>query len=272
MDWLQLIVLSLIQGITEFLPISSSAHLILPAQLSDWPDQGLAFDVAVHFGTLVAVVVYFKTELVDMLQATLSAPSQVRRYGFRSTLSVLRAILNCVRFRNWRSRSPSSLSVSLPKILLIANFARSLLLPLRHCSLLSALVRRHASPATQDHVFFRRWLIVWPMHCSDTRYIAFRHYYDRRAAHRFAALRAHGFFLAIPTILGAQMLMLLDISFKEMLAEAVTMLSAAALAGISAYACIHVFIRLVERTGMRPYVYYRIALGLTLFSIIAWTN
>ena len=55
--------------------------------------------------------------------------------------------------------------------------------------------------------------------------------------------------------------MLLDISLKEMLAEAVTMLSAAALAGISAYACIHVFIRLVERTGMRPYVYYRIAWG-----------
>ena len=87
MDWLQLIVLSLIQGITEFLPISSSAHLILPAQLSDWPDQGLSFDVAVHFGTLVAVVGYFKTELVDMLRAALSAPSQVRRYGFRSTLS-----------------------------------------------------------------------------------------------------------------------------------------------------------------------------------------
>ena len=80
------------------------------------------------------------------------------------------------------------------------------------------------------------------------------------------------YFMSIHTILCEQMLMLLDIRLEEMLAEAVTMLSAAALAGISAYACIHVFIRLVERTGMRPYVYYRIALGLTLFSIIAWTN
>ena len=69
MDWLQLIILSLIQGITEFLPISSSAHLILPAQLTSWPDQGLAFDVAVHFGTLMAVIAYFKTELGEMLQA-----------------------------------------------------------------------------------------------------------------------------------------------------------------------------------------------------------
>ena len=54
MDWLHLLVLSLIQGITEFIPVSSSAHLILPSQLLGWPDQGQAFDVAVHIGTPVS--------------------------------------------------------------------------------------------------------------------------------------------------------------------------------------------------------------------------
>ena len=49
MEWLQVLVLALVQGVTEFLPVSSSAHLVLPAQLTSWPDQGLAFDVAVHF-------------------------------------------------------------------------------------------------------------------------------------------------------------------------------------------------------------------------------
>ena len=49
--------LALIQGLTEFLPISSSAHLILPSAVLGWPDQGLAFDVAVHFGSLGAVIV-----------------------------------------------------------------------------------------------------------------------------------------------------------------------------------------------------------------------
>ena len=62
MDWLQTVVLALVQGLTEFLPVSSSAHLILAPRLLGWPDQGQAFDVAVHVGTLVAVVTYFQSE------------------------------------------------------------------------------------------------------------------------------------------------------------------------------------------------------------------
>lgn len=67
MDLIQIIVLSLVQGLTEFLPVSSSAHLILVPYLVGWSDQGLAFDVAVHLGTLIAVVSYFRRELATML-------------------------------------------------------------------------------------------------------------------------------------------------------------------------------------------------------------
>ena len=69
MDWLEVVILALIQGVTEFLPISSSAHLIFPSQLFGWNDQGLAFDVAVHVGTLTAVMYYFKTDLVAMAKS-----------------------------------------------------------------------------------------------------------------------------------------------------------------------------------------------------------
>ena len=68
MDSLQAILLALVQGLTEFLPISSSAHLILFPRLLGWQDQGLAFDVAVHVGTLSAVVLYFRRELVPMVK------------------------------------------------------------------------------------------------------------------------------------------------------------------------------------------------------------
>ena len=66
MDNVQALILALVQGLTEFLPISSSAHLILPAQMFGWPDQGLAFDVAVHLGTLLAVVAYYRRDLWAM--------------------------------------------------------------------------------------------------------------------------------------------------------------------------------------------------------------
>ena len=62
MTLLQIAVLAIIQGLTEFLPISSSAHLILAGRLFEWSDQGLEMDVAVHFGTLLAVLLYFGTK------------------------------------------------------------------------------------------------------------------------------------------------------------------------------------------------------------------
>ena len=67
----QIVLLAVIQGITEFLPISSSAHLILPSALLGFPDQGLAFDVAVHVGTLSAVVWYLRGDLRQIAGAWL---------------------------------------------------------------------------------------------------------------------------------------------------------------------------------------------------------
>ncbi len=62
MSFIQVIVLAVVQGVTEFLPISSSGHLILGSWLFNWPDQGIVFDAAVHVGTLAAVVVFFRRQ------------------------------------------------------------------------------------------------------------------------------------------------------------------------------------------------------------------
>jgi undecaprenyl-diphosphatase len=66
------IVLGLVQGLTEFLPVSSSGHLILVPRVFGWPDQGLAVDAALHLGTLAALVAYFRGELLDLLTGALS--------------------------------------------------------------------------------------------------------------------------------------------------------------------------------------------------------
>ena len=68
MTGLQIIVLAIVQGLTEFLPISSSGHLVLVPYLVEWTDQGLAFDVAVHFGSLVAVCVFFREDILGLLR------------------------------------------------------------------------------------------------------------------------------------------------------------------------------------------------------------
>jgi undecaprenyl-diphosphatase len=72
---IQLIVLALIQGVSEFLPVSSSAHLALVSQFTDWADQGLAFDAAVHAGTLAAVLIHFRRDLYRL------AADGLRRHG-----------------------------------------------------------------------------------------------------------------------------------------------------------------------------------------------
>jgi undecaprenyl-diphosphatase len=66
MDLVQAIVLAIVQGLSEFLPISSSGHLVLIPHFLGWTDQGLAFDVAVHIGTLAALLVYFWRQLWSM--------------------------------------------------------------------------------------------------------------------------------------------------------------------------------------------------------------
>lgn len=71
MDTMHTLMLALLQGLTEFLPISSSAHLILVPRFMGWADQGLAFDVALHFGTLLAVMVYFRREMLAVPHAML---------------------------------------------------------------------------------------------------------------------------------------------------------------------------------------------------------
>ena len=88
MDWIQASIIALIQGVTEFLPISSSAHLLFPSLLLGWPDQGLTFDVAVHLGSLLAVVMYLRNDLIAMV-AGLWKSLQEKRLNPQATLALM---------------------------------------------------------------------------------------------------------------------------------------------------------------------------------------
>ena len=69
---LQYFIIGIVQGFTEFLPVSSSGHLVLVSQLTNWQDQGLFTDVAVHVGTLLAVIIYLRSHITTLIKSFLS--------------------------------------------------------------------------------------------------------------------------------------------------------------------------------------------------------
>jgi len=89
----QLIVLAVLQGITEFLPISSSGHLALVPMLTGWPDQGVPMDVAVHVGTLFAVMIYFWRDLWAMLVGLVRFTQGKRDPGARLAFQIIVATI-----------------------------------------------------------------------------------------------------------------------------------------------------------------------------------
>ena len=90
---LQFILIGVIQGITEFLPISSSGHLVLFGQLSNWEDQGLFTDIAVHFGTLFAVIFYLRKDIFYLFANVFQFKFIKDQIIFKIILSTLPAIL-----------------------------------------------------------------------------------------------------------------------------------------------------------------------------------
>ena len=110
MDFFYLAVLSVIQGITEFLPVSSQAHLILAAKLGSWQDLGPSIEVAAHLGSLVAIVCYFRTQVVELVKGmvdTLTRSSFAFSFAFRSQTSPPKFTLNPLQFT--LNKSPEAL-------------------------------------------------------------------------------------------------------------------------------------------------------------------
>ncbi len=261
MDWLQIIVLSLIQGITEFLPISSSAHLVLPSLLTEWPDQGLAFDVGVHFGTLVAVIIYFRVELTRMAGAVISLPRQ------RTMTPDLDLVLKL---------GIATLPVAIVGFIgkdFVENNLRTLPV-IAFATIGFGLLLWYADrrPGDGERVGWNQAgliglaqvlaLVPGTSRSGITITAALLAGLSRTTAARFS------FLLAIPTIAGAQLLLTLDLAAQPEDRVFAHLLSGAILSGASAYLCIHYFIALVERTGMLPYVIYRLVLGAILLSLL----
>lgn len=253
-------VLSIIQGITEFLPVSSSAHLILAPKLLGWADQGIAFDIAVHVGTLLAVCSYFRQTIALMIKDFfqfltgygLSANAKILwAVGF-ATIPVGLAGLFGNQFVEHQLRSPL--------IVAYTTVGFGLLL-----WLVDYLGQRNRDEQTLQ------WKDVLWIGCAQaialipgtsrsgiTLTAGLGAGFTRQAAARFS------FLLSIPVTMLAG-------SFEavKLLQHAGSVQWRALGWGVfcsfaSGYLCIHYFLQLLDKAGVVPFVIYRLLLGVFL--------
>ena len=263
MDTLHAIWLALLQGFTEFLPISSSAHLILLPRLVGWPDQGLAFDVAVHVGTLSAVMWYFRIEIVNMFIDWLDSLAQRRLVGeSRLAWAVL-----------W-----GTVPVGLAGLLfhdLVDTVLRSPLV-IAWATIGFGLLLWFADVKGQrrrdEHSL--NWLDVLIIGCAQalalipgtsrsgiTMTAALMLGLTRTAAARFS------FLLSIPAILMAGGYKGMQLLQQSAPVDWLALILGIVLSGVTAYLCIHYFLKLLDRIGMLPFVIYRLVLGAFLLAV-----
>ena len=255
-------ILGLIQGLTEFLPVSSSAHLLFPSLLFGTNDLGLSFDIAVHAGTLVAVIYYFRSELTGMTVAVFTNTENVLGHR-RLSYQLILATLPIVFFGLFASELVNNNRDSIENIAL-ANiiFAALLLLAYKFSSRSKELIQLSVLAAIFIGFFQVFALFPGASRSGTAITAALLIGLNLKDASRFA------FLLAIPTILGALVFLLKDMmSFDESI-DLLPMFIGLITSMAFAFITIKYFLAFVERIGMYPFVIYRVFLGALLVLLI----
>jgi undecaprenyl-diphosphatase len=262
MTLIEILVLAIIQGITEFLPISSSAHLILPSAILGWESQGLAFDVAVHLGSLLAVVIYFQEDIGRMLVAWFSkgfsrqqtSDSQLAWSVIIATVPIIIIGFLAKDLIELYARSTMVIAVTtigFGLLLWYADKTAKLTQSIETLTWKSALIIGFAQIVA---------LIPGTSRSGITMTAGLMLGFNRESAARFS------FLLSIPTILGAGVLSTLDLVRDSAAVDWVSMGIGVAFSFVSAYACIYLFLAWISKLGMIPFVIYRLLLGLVLLA------
>ena len=250
MDVVQSIVLGIVQGVGEFLPVSSSAHLIVVPWLLGWQEHSLAFDVALHAGTLVAVLAYFWRDWLGIIKgrflwyiAVASVPGAVigklleekAETVFRSPLliacamSVFAVIFYFIDRYSRKTRTLKSL-----------NFFDSVLIGISQAlAIIPGVSRSGVTMATGIGLKF-----------------------DREAAARFS------FLLSAPIILGATVLKLEDIGTLASGENGLSLFAGFIVSAVTGFMSIGFLLRYLKKHSFTAFVVYRIIFSLVIFLFI----
>jgi undecaprenyl-diphosphatase len=250
--WLQVVVLAIVQGLTEFLPISSSGHLVLVPSAAGWSDQGLAFDVAVHFGSLLAVCVFFRDDILALLRGggqilTLKSQTPESRMALAIGIGTVPAAVAGLALAGWieaNLRSPAVIVVTL------AGYAIVMVLADRF----GRRERSVANVSLTDAVVIgcAQALALVPGTSRSGVTISAR----------------FSFLLSVPVILLATVYEMGGLLVGDEPVAWLQMSIGAVVAAVVAYASIDFFMRFVSRIGLLPFALYRLVLAAIILYVM----
>lgn len=265
LDVFKITFLAFLQGFTEFLPISSSGHILLPKELLGWPDQGLVFDVAVHVGSLIAVVSYFRRDIVALISAwlrscvTRTTDTESRLAWYLLIATIPTGVVGFLTEDLVEEYSRSLLIIAFTSIffailMYFADRSDGVRRPLEKMNLKACLV-----------IGFAQMLALIPgtSRSGITMTAGLFCGLDRRAAAKFS------FLLAIPIITAGGLFKGLELweTGTATSSEWGVLFYAIVVSAVVSFTCIHYFLRLIERIGLMPFIIYRIVMGFALLGI-----
>ncbi len=264
MTWLQVVVLAIVQGISEFLPISSSGHLVLVPVAFGWTDQGLAFDVAVHFGSLIAVCLFFWDDIKAMIRGGFSLlglkfDGPEARMALGIALGTIPAAVAGLTLAGWieaNLRDPSVIVFTLAGYGILMVVADRLGkrdknitdITLKHAFIIGCAQALALIPGTS-----RSGITI-----TAGRFLGF----DRRDAARFS------FLLSVPVILLATIYEMGSLIVRDAVVPWEQFGVAVVVSAIVAYISIDFFMRFVTKIGLLPFAAYRIVLAAIILYLL----
>lgn len=265
MTTLQIVVLAIVQGLTEFLPISSSGHLVLVPYLVEWTDQGLAFDVAVHFGSLIAVCAFFREDIVGLLRGgvrilggDLGSPQSAMALAI--ALGTIPAAVAGLLFASWietNLRDPAIIVYTL------AGYGILMALADRYAKRDKGITEVRIRDAVIIGLAQALSLVPGTSRSGVTITAGRLLGFERQDAARFS------FLLSAPVILLATLYKGGELVLGDTSVAWGGLALGAAVSAVVAYLSIEFFMRFVSRIGLAPFAVYRLALAALILYVLA---
>jgi len=248
---IQIIILSMIQAITEFLPISSSAHLLLPSKLLGWPDQGIIFDITVHFASLLAVIVYFRDQFLKFSFYL----SKTFIFLIIATLPIVLIVLfiDSIGDYRWTLESIAISNIVFAALLFLTDKFRNGNLKNSEMKWWQAVIIGFSQTFSLISGASRSGTAI-----TGALFLGF----SREEAARFSLM------LSIPTITGALLFSFLEINTLDTNINILETFIGFLTTFIVSYFSIYFFLKLIKSIGYTPFVVYRVLLGVVILCLI----